>query len=229
MTAHDETADLATAFAAVARRLEPEPDVTKTVGRLVRAAITMVPGAEDAGVTLLERGRVRSVGPSSERVAKLDQVQHELCEGPCTDAAFEGDLYRSGDLNRDDRWPKFTVAATELGVVSMLAVRLYTERTVLGALNLYSGKTDAFDDDAETVAGMFAAHAAVALSGSRKQAQLVDALDTRDTIGMAKGILVERHHVDGDRAFDMLVEASQHANVKLRDVAAWLIREASGA
>ncbi|MEU0466913.1 GAF and ANTAR domain-containing protein [Amycolatopsis sp. NPDC006131] len=223
------TQDLAGVFAAVARRLEPEPDLDRTVSRLVEAAIATVPGAEDAGVSLLERDQVRSIGPTSERVAKLDQVQHELCQGPCTDAAFEGDLYRSGDLKRDDRWPAFTVAATELGVVSMLAVRLYTERTVLGALNMYSGQPEAFDAASETVAEVFAAHAAVALSGARKQAQLVTALDTRDTIGMAKGILIERHHVDGERAFGMLVEASQHANVKLRDVAAWLIQEASGA
>ena len=221
--------DLAGVFATVARRHEPEPDLDQTVTRLVRAALAMVPGAEDAGVSLVEGGQVRSVGPSSERVAKLDQVQHELCEGPCTDAAFEGPIYRTGDLRHDNRWPRFTVAATELGVVSMLAVRLYTERTVLGALNMYSGRPDAFDAEAETAADMFAAHTAVVLAGARKQAQLVTALDTRDTIGMAKGILIERHHVDGDRAFAMLVEASQHTNVKLRDVAAWLISEASGA
>ena len=66
-------------------------------------------------------------------------------------------------------------------------------------------------------------HAAIALVGAQTEAQLTAALENRDVIGMAKGILMQRHDVDSVAAFRMLVEGSQNANLKLHEVAAWLV------
>nr|WP_167108551.1 GAF and ANTAR domain-containing protein [Amycolatopsis granulosa] len=221
--------ELADALSAVVRTLEPEPDVGQTVGNIVAAVAATVPGTEDAGVSLLDSGALRTVAPSSERVARLDELQHELGEGPCVDAVFAGTVYRTGDIRADDRWPKFGAAAAELGISSMLAIRLFTGKTLLGALNLFSSEPDAFDESAVHVGSLFAAHAAVALAGSRAQEQLRSALETRDVISMAKGILMERHRVTDDQAFTLLVRASQNSNRKLHDVADWLVRGTNNA
>ncbi|WP_019816035.1 GAF and ANTAR domain-containing protein [Saccharomonospora saliphila] len=219
--------DLTAVLSKIARTLEPEADLDRTVATIVTAAAATVPGADEAGVSLLEDGAMRSVGPSSEVVAHLDQLQHRLHEGPCVDAIFERPVYRTGDISADPRWPRFSAEAASTGVSSMLGFRLFTHSSTIGALNLYSWRADAFDEDAERIGELFAAHAAVALAGSRGLEQLHGALRTRDTIGMAKGILMERHGVDADRAFALLVKASQHANVKLRDAAEWLVNRSS--
>ncbi|WP_007025626.1 GAF and ANTAR domain-containing protein [Saccharomonospora iraqiensis] len=217
--------DLTAVLSKIARTLEPEADVDRAVEHIVRAAAATVPGADEAGVSLLESGTMRSVAPSSDVVAHLDQLQHRLHEGPCVDAIHERPVYRTGDIGADPRWPRFGREAASSGVSSMLGFKLFTSTSTIGALNLYSWRTDAFDDDAERIGELFAAHAAVALAGSQGLAHLHVALRTRDTIGMAKGILMERHGVDADRAFALLVEASQHANLKLRDAAEWLVSQ----
>lgn len=223
----EPVADLTSVLSKIARTLEPELDVDRTVEHIVVAAAATVPGADEAGVSLLENSEMRSVGPSSELVTRLDQLQHRLSEGPCVDAIYEHPIYRTGDIGADPRWPKFGEQAAASGVASMLGYRLFTSKAVIGALNLYSWRKDAFDEEAERIGELFAAHAAVALAGSKGLAQLQVALKTRDVIGMAKGILMERHRVGPDRAFEMLVEASQHANIKLRDAAEWLVRNSS--
>jgi hypothetical protein len=73
-----------------------------------------------------------------------------------------------------------------------LGYRLFTSDRTLGALDLYSTKASAFDADAEGVGELFAAHAAIALIGSTQQTEWRTALSSRDTIGMAKGILMQR-------------------------------------
>ncbi|MFF5988076.1 GAF and ANTAR domain-containing protein [Prauserella flavalba] len=222
-----EPEGLAGVLSKIARSLEPEPDVERTVEQIVAATALTVPGVEHAGISFVERGEIRSVAPSNDLVAKLDQWQHELREGPCVDAIFDDPVYRTGDLALDDRWPRFGERATGGGIRSMLCFRLFTSKTVLGALNLYSSVPDAFDAECERIGELFAAHAAIALAGSRGLEQLQDALRTRDVIGMAKGILMQRHGVGPDRAFELLVQASQHTNIKLRDAAEWLVNDSA--
>ncbi|HVW42669.1 MAG TPA: GAF and ANTAR domain-containing protein [Amycolatopsis sp.] len=220
-----DSATLAELLGSVVRTLEPEPSVEQTVERIVKTAVMTVPGTELAGISLLEDGRLRTMAPTSDLVARLDALQQELGEGPCVDAAFDRPIYRVAEIATDRRWPRFASAAAAEGIKSMLGVRLFTTSTNLGALNLYSTKPAAFDDDAEHVTDLFAAHAAVALAGSRRQEQLKQALRTRDTISMAKGILMQRHQIGDEQAFHLLVQASQQSNRKLHDIAAWLVRE----
>jgi GAF domain-containing protein len=105
----------------------------------------------------------------------------------------------------------------------MLSFRLFVTNTSLGALNLYSAQPHAFGTNAQTEGQLFASQAAVALLSAQHEAQLFGALESRDLIGMAKGILMQRHGIDADGAFRMLVEASQTSNIKLRHIAAWLV------
>ena len=220
---HHDPAPLADVLGTVARTLQAEPDVDGTLRAIVTAAMTHVPGAEQAGISLVERGRVHTVAPTADVVAEIDAEQYRLEEGPCVDAIAEHRTYRSGDLARETRWPAFGPAAAERGVRSMLCYRLFVSDNTMGALNLYSSRLGAFSERTEAEGQLFATHAAIALVGAQKEAHLTAAIEHRDTIATAKGILMERHGVDAVQAFRLLVEASQHANMKLYNVAVWLV------
>ena len=126
-------------------------------------------------------------------------------------------------MAHEQRWPRFAAAAGEAGAASMLSFQLYVEKDNLGALNLYSYRPNAFDDESEQVGLMFASHAAVAFADAQKIDQLNHKAAPRDLIGQAKGILMERYNISSDRAFAVLVRVSQHNNRKLRDVAEELV------
>ncbi|MDT7724546.1 MAG: hypothetical protein QOI21_1122 [Actinomycetota bacterium] len=221
--------DLAETLGQVARWLEAEETIDGTLEAVVAAARENIPGVEYAGISLVDRGVVSTRAPSDEIVNRIDKLQYTLSQGPCVDAITEHPTYRTGDLARETRWPRFGQEAANMGVVSMLSFRLFTAEDTLGALNLYSSKRDAFDQDAQQIGELFAVHAAIALAGSRQEANLLAALDNRDVIGMAKGILMERHHVADDRAFAIMVDASQKSQLKLYEVARWLVAETSAA
>jgi GAF domain-containing protein len=125
-------------------------------------------------------------------------------------------------MAREQRWPRFARRAAGLGVGSLLAVPLTTPRGTIGALNLYAARPGAFDDDDELTAVAYATHAAIALANAELESNLRTGLATREEIGRAVGILMERHRITASAAFDMLVVASQHSHRKLRDVAAWM-------
>jgi GAF domain-containing protein len=128
------------------------------------------------------------------------------------------------NLEDEQRWPKYRARALELGIRSSMSFQLFTDGRNLGALNLYSQQPHAFDEDAEQIGLLFAAHAAIALRGEQRETELQKAVRSRDTIGVAKGILMERYKVTDDQAFGMLVRISQHEHIKLLDVAAFLAR-----
>lgn len=219
--------DVAQELSDVARSLEAEPDLQRTVEGIVSAVTDTVPGAEDAGVSLREGKILRTVAATSDLVRRVNAIEHELDEGPCLDAVLEQRSYRIDDMSQESRWPKFAAAAEALGIRSMLGYRLFTSGRTLGALDLYSSKPNAFDPEAELVGELFAAHAAIALIGSTRQSEWRAALSSRDIIGMAKGILMHREGITDDQAFNLLVSASQQANTKIHDIAAWLISEAN--
>ncbi len=216
---------LADQLSELARSLESEDDVQDTLNAIVRAAVETVPGAEQASISsVVGRREVVTRATTNDVSAGVDRSQYETQEGPCLDALYEQRTVRVPDLPGERRWPRFVERARELGVGSMLAVQLYVAGDDLGALNLTSGKSDAFDDESEQVALLFAAHAAVALAGAQQQEQLRQALHSRDLIGQAKGILMERFSIDADQAFRLLVRASQTSNRKLTEIAEELDR-----
>lgn len=220
---HQGTAEinvLAEQFSEVARSLQSHDDTDQMLHEVVAAAVRLIPGTEDGSISVVTGRRdVRSHYPSSELPQQADAVQTEVGEGPCLSAVFEQRTVRVPDLSREERWPEFAARAVELGVRSMLSFQLYVEGDNLGALNLYSREPNAFDDESEQVGLLFASHAGVAFADARKLDHLRVAVDTRDLIGQAKGILMERYQISADQAFRVLARVSQDTNRKLVAVA----------
>jgi hypothetical protein len=172
---------------------------------------------------LIDCGTFRSIGSTAPLVVDLDHTQMHHREGPCMEAAVADSVVRSEDLSRERRWPAFTAAATELGISSVLSFQLYTHHGGAGALNLLSRRSHAFDIKAETALAMLATHAAITLIAADKETQFQSALASRDVIGQAKGIIMERFTIDAGRAFALLSKLSQDSNLPLRDVAQRLV------
>ena len=215
--------DVAHALRDVARSLEAEPDLQHVLEAMVASATDTVPGAEQAGVSLREGKLLQTVAATSDLTKRINNIEHKLDEGPCLQALLDHRSYRIDDMSQDTRWPRFAAAAEAHGVRSMLGYKLFTSGRTLGTLDLYSSKLNAFDADSEIIGELFAAHAAIALTGSTQQAEFRRALSSRDIIGMAKGILMQRERLTDDQAFKLLVYTSQQANIKVHDLAEWLV------
>lgn len=212
--------ELAEHLAELARQMQAPDSLQETLDVVVQAAVAEVPGAEHASIlTVEQRQHVRTLAASSDVARAVDRSQHDTGQGPCLDALHEERTVRAGDLAADDRWPDFAARARQRGISSMLAIQLYVTGENLGALNLLSAKPDAFDEESEDLTRLFGAHAAIALDDATKQENLNIALNSRDVIGQAKGILMERHKLTADEAFRLLIQASQQRGRKLRTVA----------
>ena len=222
-TARTDLNEVAQQLSELARTLEAEDDTDTMLGELVAAAVAQIPGTEEGSVSMV-RGRrdVTSQHPTSVLPEQVDRLQAETGEGPCLDAVYREKTVRVPDMRQEQRWPHFARRAADAGAGSMLSFQLWVEGDNLGALNLYAAQPQAFDEESEQVGLLLASHAAVALAGAQKQDHLVESVATRDLIGQAKGILMERHKLTASRAFQVLVRYSQHSNRKLRDVAAEL-------
>jgi GAF domain-containing protein len=193
--------------------------------RLVDLAAAAVPGCESCGITVTSKGAPHTTHASDELTLKFDQRQYDADEGPCVEAARTGQEFRIDAISTETRWPRFSEAAMEAGLGSSLSFPLPIDHTG-GAFNLYSRREHAFDDRAIDAARIFALQIAVTLSNVDLLAHVRDmvaqmniAIESRDLIGQAKGILMEREQIDADEAFDMLRIISQKTNVKLRDIA----------
>jgi GAF domain-containing protein len=213
--------DLAGVLGRIARELEAEQTFETTMRALVAAAVDAIPGADAGGITeVRRRGQELQVQFATDPlVTALDNAQYELGEGPCLDAAYEHRTVRVSDFATDDRWHSFAARACTAGALSMLSIQLYVLGDDLGALNMYSTQVNGFDDESEEVGLLFATHAAIAMAGAQREQQLRVAISSRDIIGQAKGILMERHKLTADQAFAVLTKASSQTNRKLRDVA----------
>lgn len=126
-------------------------------------------------------------------------------------------------MAHEQRWPQVSERVREMHVGSMLCVQLLVEGDDLGALNLHNAQPGGFSQDSEHVTLLFVAHAAVAMAGAQRQEQLRTGMQRRDVIGQAKGILMERHKINGDQAFSVLVGVSQSTNRKPHDIADELV------
>jgi GAF domain-containing protein len=213
--------DLADVMSRTARRLQEEHgDVEATLQAITAAAVQTVPPAEECSITyVLGRRNLEPRASTSDLPRQVDALQQELGQGPCLDAVRHQEVVRVDDVGADERWPDFGRRAAELGVGSMLCLQLFVQGDQLGAMNLYAGRPAAFDAESEDIGRMLAAHAAVAVAGAAHEQDLRSAVDSRDVIGQAKGILMERHKLTADRAFAVLARVSQELNRKLVDIA----------
>jgi GAF domain-containing protein len=221
--------DLAHRMAELARNAASPKTVEEVLSDVTATAKELIPGVDTAGVLLVgKNGKYESLAGITDLPHQLDDFQMTYDEGPCVQAAIDDLIVRTEDFRTEDRWPKYAPAAVELGVLSGLSVKLYTADRTAGALNLFAFKPHAFDAEDETVATVLAAHAAAAILASRHGEQLQSALTTRDRIGQAKGIIMERFGVDDVRAFEMLKRLSQDSNTRLTDIAQQVIDTRSG-
>jgi hypothetical protein len=205
-------------------------DLDETLGQIVTSAVATIPGVDAGSISITEHGRIETRHPSTEAIGKLDRTQSELDEGPCISAIEdppEDGIVIAKDLAGDDeqRWPRFAPMAVEAGYRALMSTQLSAEGGPRAALNLYAAGADAFDEHAQTLAGLFGIQAAMLLYGADTAVHLQKAVDSRDQIGQAKGILMERFSLDDEAAFQMLVKSSQDTNMKLTEVARWLTSE----
>ncbi|BBW99981.1 response regulator receiver protein [Mycolicibacterium moriokaense] len=216
---------LAQTLGNLAVEMQAQRGSTDTLRTIVDAAAEIVPGARWAGISLIEGRRVIPEVPTDPIVAKLDDLQTELGDGPCLSALKEHGTVHINDMNGDVRWPQFATAALQLGVRSLLSFQLFVRSNNLGALNLYGTEAGGFTEDSVDIGVILAQHAAVAMAGAAAEQQFHAGLASRDIIGQAKGLLMQRNNLTGVQAFAMLTRASQDVNMKLADVARWLVEE----
>jgi GAF domain-containing protein len=194
--------------------------VNDVLCQVTTAAVELVPGCDTAGVLLIGKGgKFESLAGTSELPPELDRLQMTLDEGPCMQAALDEVIVRTDDFRNEPRWPAYSQAVVEIGVLSGLSFKLYTAERTAGALNLFGFEPNVWSTEDETVGTVLAAHAAAAILASRQGEQLESALSTRDQIGQAKGIIMERYDVDDVKAFEMLRQLSQDSNTRLSEIA----------
>jgi hypothetical protein len=217
-------------FAEVAKQLVGSDSAIDSLPRMLKFVVTAVAGCNSAGITLWRQGRAVDALASDLVAAELDEVQFHSGLGPCPDALNSDSPVYVPQIAAEARWPVFVEAAAELHIVSVLSFGLFTSRlsqwSPLGTLSLYSTSEDAFSVEDEEFVAILAAYAAVCVSVAnrrddieRREAALHRSLSSRDVIGQAKGILMERQRLSAGDAFDVLRRVSQRLNQKLTEVA----------
>jgi GAF domain-containing protein len=210
----------------------PRP-VQETMVRIAEFAVRAVPGAEGAGLTMLEDDRPQTVVASAEFVHAVDDVQYGLGEGPCLVAVETRRTQTSGSLGGDGRWPRFGPRVGRMGVHSAVSLPLLLPDRVVGALNVYAHGKDAFGSEAVRIGEMFARPAAVSVHNAqilaqsqRLAEQLGAALVSRAVIDQALGVIMSRTGATPEEAFERLRAMSQSQHVKVAEVARALLDEA---
>lgn len=217
-------------LAAVLLSEQTVDDILELTTALTKRSIS---ACKVASITLTTGQKPFTSNSTDALAIELDEAQYEKGTGPCLHAGITG-VPVNVLLDEDDRWPEFTEAALRHDIRSVLSTPLSVKDHVFGGLNIYSDHRAKFDDDDDREkAALMARQASIVLASAMAFAgaqslndQLRDALETRDLIGQAKGILMERQHVGADKAFDILRRSSQRANNKLREIALELVRRA---
>jgi GAF domain-containing protein len=221
--AADPGPTLAARMAELARAMAGPRTPEEILAEVTAAAVELIPGVDTAGVLLLRKSGYESLAGTMDIPHRLDQLQMKFNEGPCIQAAVDDVVVRTDDFRDEVRWPKYSPAVVEVGVLSGISFKLFTADHTAGALNLFGFKPYTWSNEDETIGSVLAAQATAAILANQHGRQLETALLTRDRIGQAKGIIMERYQVDDMRAFNMLRTLSQESNIKLADVAAKVI------
>lgn len=211
--------------------LESDDPLQKTLDTVAELSVRTLPGCDSAGVTLRSEGNYSTTAATDEFSLKMDRIQYEAGEGPCVEALETAEFRQIQAVSQELRWRDFCRRAQQDGFGSNLSFPLRINGSV-GVLNIYAKNERAFDDRTIEIGQIFARQVSIALRNAQMYVaardlakQLNEALETRDLIGQAKGILMERESISDEEAFAMLRTISQHANVKLRDIAQRLVEE----
>lgn len=209
------------------RGLQPGPtgDAKGLLDELTRNAAKLVPGAQYAGLSLVTRhGSIETQAYTHDYAVVLDDIQRRRGEGPCLSAAWDKHIMWVDDLSAEQRWPGYRMdAMAETPIRSILALQLFTDSKSKGALNLYAESTHVFGDDSLELGLIFATHTAMAWNIVRRDEQFKSALASRDIIGQAKGMIMERFKIDAGHAFGLLKRLSQSSNTPVAEIAQCLV------
>ena len=224
----------AEAFAALGKIRLSETDLDGVLAQVADLTKRTIPRTSDVSVTLIRGQDAHTAAFTGEVAVTLDEWQYEHGYGPCMDASAAPATLSLPDMRTERRWPDYAERALEAGVDSSLSIGLMLHEAVTGALNIYAGEPEAFDDDAIILAQTFAAYATVALANAHlydTQATLAQqmqaAMESRAIIEQAKGIIMGDRRCTADEAFAVLTKLSQDTNRKLRDVAGLLVARAA--
>ncbi|SCE82008.1 GAF domain-containing protein [Micromonospora matsumotoense] len=208
-----------------------EMDLDAVLSRITEVARDSIPGAAEVSVTLVHGTEAHTAAHTGDLALRLDQWQYEQGRGPCLDAATMGTVLIVADMTDERRWPEWAARAHTTGVLSSMSLGLPIQEAMVGALNVYGTRPDAFSQVAEP-ARTFAGHAAVALANAHLYdstaslaGQMQEAMRNRAVIEQAKGIIMGQRRCTADEAFALLARVSQNSNRKLRDVAEALVQQ----
>lgn len=221
---------LLASFATLAGELFGSGQLPDDLRRVVKFTVDMVDACDWAGITQCCHERAVETVASDALAAELDDVQFRSGVGPGPEALRSRDPIYTPRLSESGHWPVLAAAAEQCGAASAVCHGLFVRETgrwsALGVFTMYSATPDAFDEQDLEFGSILAAFVAVGVSAARRsadverrEAALHRALSTRDVIGQAKGILMERQRLSAGEAFDLLRRASQRLNRKLADVA----------
>jgi D-alanyl-D-alanine dipeptidase len=206
-------------------RSMPAGDLDETLSRITAAAVDVLPEVTMSSISVQHAdGRLETVAPTHDVLCEVDAKQYELREGPCFQAATQDGNIVSSDLANDERFPHYRGAALDAGIRAQVGVRLFDSERSRGALNLYSDRVGAFAD-LGSLADLFREQSAMALAYAQEVHTLREAMQTRQLIGQAVGIIMERYKLNDQRAFAFLTRLSSTRNVKLRVVAQEVVAE----
>jgi GAF domain-containing protein len=220
--------DFTVTLAEAARTINQPRSMDETLAVIAETARNSIPGFDDVGISLMHSdGKVETKAATGDLVWELDALQYDLDQGPCVSSLREESVIVVEHLRHAQRWPQYVPQALKLGLKSQMALRLYVdEHGTMGGINLYSTSTEDVEPHAPHMAQVFAAQAAVALGHAQELDQLQQALESRQAIGQAVGIIIERYKLDEHAAFNFIARLSQHSNTKLRDIAARVVADA---
>lgn len=189
--------------------------------KLIIGAAESVPGAQYAGISVTKRQRFCETAAATHRYpAVLDEIQDRHEQGPCLSAAVQQDRVRVDDLGADQRWPRYREEALkQTPIRSVLSFGMFGDSQTTASLNFYAEPANAFDDGSVNLGLLFATHTALVWNMLRRDQQFRTALFSRDLIGQAKGMLMERFDIDAAAAFALLTRMSQESNTPVAQVA----------
>jgi GAF domain-containing protein len=203
---------------------------------VVALAHAAVPGADGASVTLSRHGTLATVAASDETISGMDADQYATGQGPCISAATGGHRIYVDSVDAESRWPQFIPRAKQRGINSILSMPLLTQGRPLGALNIYSSVAGAFAEPEQTLAALcaqqasdFLASATVDVSPVELSGRIREALQVRQAVTLAVGVVMDREGVSVDDAYALLLQSAHQSAIPLREQAHNVIASTEGA
>jgi GAF domain-containing protein len=190
---------------------------------------------DGAGLMLADAEQhLRSVAASDDRFTHLEELQIHHQEGPCIDAFDVKELVSAEDLADDGRWPKFSDAAVARKVRAVLASPLPYNQDAVGVVAVLSEQRRPWSAEGELALLAFTDLAALLIASmmqgeqqSEMAVQLQGALNSRQVIEQAKGVLIGQQGIPARAAYEQLRSRARDERRKLGVVCAEVVAEAA--